>query len=188
MKNEKGLKTYNYESILKPIIFFLIGILLVSQENIIEAATYVIGIVLFLIGIIKIIIYYKKPEEKKDVLVGAGYMVVGVTLVLLTLLVPDIVRISFRYIISAFLLYTAIVRLIQAFKKPKNIKLLYLLSSILIIICAILIALLNINFHIVGIIIIVYSIIEIVGYILNNKYTEENGKISEAIVVREKEE
>ena len=188
MKNEKGIKAYNYESIIKPIIFFLIGILLVTQNEIVEIVTYVLGTVVFLIGLIKIILYYKKPEEKNDVLIGAGYMVIGIAAILLTLLFEGVIKIAFRYIIAAFLLYTAIIRFIQGFKKPKKIKLLYILSSLLVIICAILIATLNIDFHMVGFIIIVYSIIEIVGYILNHKYIDELGKVGEAIIVREKDE
>ena len=188
MKNEKGIKTYNYESIIKPIIFFLIGILLATQDEIIETVTYILGTVLLLIGLIKIIIYSKKPEEKNDVLFGAGYMILGIIAILLTLLFDDIVKTGFRYIISAYLLYTAIVRFIKGFKQPKNIKLIYLVSSLLITICAILIAVLDIGSHKAGFIIIAYSIIEIAGYILNNKYTEENSKIGEAIIVREKEE
>jgi uncharacterized membrane protein HdeD (DUF308 family) len=134
--------------------------------------------------------YYKKPDEnnKKDILVGTGYIIVSIVAVLLTLLANEVVKIAFRYVIAAFLLYTGVVRLINALKKPKNIKLVYIISSILIIIFGILLAVLSLEFKIVGVIIIGYAIIEIVGYILNHKYKEENGSIKEALIVKEKED
>jgi hypothetical protein len=145
--------------------------------------------VVFLLGLLKNLLYYKKPDDKKDVVYGTLYMTISVVLAIVIYFAFDEVVVTlFRLGFAVFFAYTGILRFIAAFKMKNKIKLLYVISSLLIILCAVVLAILSdIKLGAIGIFIILYAVIELVGYILN-KYLSESGNVQEASVVKEKEE
>jgi uncharacterized membrane protein HdeD (DUF308 family) len=93
-----------------------------------------------------------------------------------------------RYTVAVFFLYTGIVRLIASFSKRGKIRLIYLINAFLLISAAVAVALIsNIVLRTLGIIIIVYSVVEIATYIFYKKEAKDN-EIPEAKVLLEKED
>ena len=186
MKKKLNINTYNYDSLIIPIIFLILGIILLTNSKVVTWSLYLISLIIFLFGLFKNLLFYKKPEDKKDVVTGTLFMIIGLLIAALTFFAIEAVEFIFRIALAILLAYTGIIRIIKAFKQPKNIKRLYIVSSILVIICALLLAIFTqIEMWSIGLIIIVYSIIEIAGYIINSKYVDENNTIKEAEVVKE---
>ncbi len=190
MNKKFVINTYNYDSIISPILFLILGIIFLTNPlEIVKISLLVFCLVVFLLGLLKNLLYYKKPDDKKDIVYGSIYMTISVILAIVIYFAFGTVIVTlFRLGFAVFFAYTGILRLIAAFKKKKNIKLLYVISSLLIIVCAVVLAILSkIEIGAIGIFIILYAVIELVGFILN-KYLGENDNIQEASVVKEKEE
>ena len=186
MKKKFSINTYNYNSLIVPIVFLILGIVLLTNSKVVTWSLYLISLVLFVFGLFKNLLFYKKPEDKKDVITGTVFMTVGLILAILTFFALSWIELIFRISLAILFVYTGIIRIIKAFKQPKNIKRLYIVSSILIILCALLLAVFTqIEMWSIGLIVIVYSIIEIAGYIINTKYVDDNNTIKEAEVVKE---
>ena len=187
MKKHFTISAYNYDSLIKPILFLILGIVLLTNPNgVVIWSLYIFAIVLFFIGFFKNLLYYKKPEDKKDVVTGTIYMVLAAVIAIVTFFFFNIVQLIFRIALAVLLCYTGVIRIIYDFKQPKNIKKIYLTSSIIIILFAIILAIFsNIEMWTIGLIIILYSILEIVGYVMNRKYIDENAEIKEAAIVKE---
>ena len=189
MKNKLFNSKLDFDSIIKPIALLLLGIIIfLNPKGIIIISLYAFSIILFLVGIFKILMYYKRPEEKKDILTGLINMLVGIIIAAFTYFAFDTVQVIFRFSIACLLMYTAVMRIVKSFKQPKNIKLVYIITSVLLILLAIILMIFDFHITITGLFIVFYSIIEIVGFIINSKYIEENKKIPEANILKEKEE
>ena len=190
MNKKFAINTYNYNSIISPILFLILGIIFLTNPlRIVKISLLVFCLVVFLLGLLKNLLYYKKPDDKKDVVYGTLYMTISVILAIVIYFAFDEVVVTlFRLGFAVFFAYTGILRFIAAFKMKNKIKLLYVISSLLIILCAVVLAILSdIKLGAIGIFIILYAVIELVGYILN-KYLAESGNVQEASVVKEKEE
>lgn len=179
----------DFDSIIKPILFLLIGIILfLNPKGIITITLYAFAVVMFVVGIFKIVMHYVRPFDKKDLLTGLIDIIVGLVVAGFTYFAFDTVQIIFRFTIAALLIYTSVMRIVKAFKQPKNIRLIYFITSLVLILLAIVLMVFDLHITTTGLFIAIYAIVEIVGYILNSKYLEENSKIPEATVLGEKEE
>lgn len=91
-----------------------------------------------------------------------------------------------RLAVAIFLLYIGLNRLVGAFREPKGSKLIYLVNAILIIGAGVALAIIKgLPFKIVGLFIIGYSIVEIVGFIFCKKNGNTRQVIKEATIVEE---
>lgn len=179
----------DFDSIIKPIFLLLIGIILfLNPKGIITITLYAFAAVMFIIGVFKIVMHYIRPFDKKDLLTGLIDIIVGLVVAGFTYFAFDAVQVIFRFTIAALLIYTSVMRIVKAFKQPKNIRLLYLITALLLILMAILLMVIDLDITTTGLFIAIYAVIEIVGFIFNSKYLEENSKIPEATVLGEKEE
>lgn len=177
----------DFDSIIKPILFLLIGIILfLNPKGIITITLYAFAVVMFVVGIFKIVMHYIRPFDKKDLLTGLIDIIVGLVVAGFTYFAFDAVQIIFRFTIAALLIYTSVMRIVKAFKQPKNIRLIYFITSLVLILLAIVLMVFDLHITTTGLFIAIYAVVEIVGYILNSKYLEENSKIPEANVVGEK--
>ncbi len=177
----------DFDSIIKPILFLLIGIILfLNPKGIITITLYAFATIMFVVGIFKIVMHYVRPFDKKDLLTGLIDIIVGLVVAGFTYFAFDAVQIIFRFTIAALLIYTSVMRIVKAFKQPKNIRLIYLITSLVLILLAIILMVFDLHITTTGLFIAIYAVVEIVGYILNSKYLEENSKIPEANVVGEK--
>ena len=177
----------DFDSIIKPILFLLIGIILfLNPKGIITITLYAFAVIMFVVGIFKIVMHYVRPFDKKDLLTGLIDIIVGLVVAGFTYFAFDAVQIIFRFTIAALLIYTSVMRIVKAFKQPKNIRLIYFITSLVLILLAIVLMVFDLHITTTGLFIAIYAVVEIVGYILNSKYLEENSKIPEANVVGEK--
>ena len=189
MKNKLFKSKTDFESIIRPIIFLILGIIIfINPKEIITISLYAFSLALFIIGLFKILLYYKRPVDIKEVPTGLVYLLLGLVLAAFTFFAYDTVQIIFRFAIATLLIFTSVLRIVKSFKQSKKIKLLYLITSLILIILAIILMIFDFSIMTTGLFISLYSIIEIVGYIFNSKYTEESTRIPEANVLAEKEE
>ena len=187
------VKTYNMgESLLNAILFFILGIILFTNPNgVVKFVIYILGAFSILIGIFKLLVYYQTSQfnpNKKEIINGMIYMLIGMITIICSIVFFDAIETVLRLTVSIFLLYVGINRLINTFKQPKGEKIIYFVNALLIIALAIALAFIqNLPFRIVGLFIIVYSIIEIIGFILCKRKSNIKETVKEATVILEKE-
>ncbi len=189
MKNKLFKSKSDFESIIRPIIFLILGIIIfINPKEIVTISLYIFSLALFIVGLFKILLYYKRPIDIKEIPTGLVYMLVGLVLAAFTFFAFDTVQVIFRFAVATLLIFTSVLRIVKSFKQPKKIKLLYLITSLVLILLAIILMIFDFSIMTTGLFISLYSIVEITGFIFNSKYVEENNKVPEASVLAEKEE
>ena len=171
MKNIKKDTT----SLLISILFLIVGILLFSNsEGVVKFVTYIVGALFIILGIGKMFSYYRMSKKMNinntgDLIVGIVAIIVGIVIIFCSSAIEFLIRI----IMGAWILYSGIIKLIYALKlKEFKLKLwtFVLGVSILMIICGLYIIIKsNLVFQAIGLVLIIYSIMEIVQYIITPK-------------------
>lgn len=165
------LKKAGFTSILSSIIFLLLGIFLVVNPNaIVKTISYVIGILLIIIGIVKIISYFTSKDDyifyDYRLIYGAFCIVLGI----LIMFSGNAIASFFRIIIGIWILLNGVSRLDLAIKLKEtntNYWLLSLILSILIFVAGIYIIFAPGTILVtLGIILISYSIMDIIESII----------------------
>lgn len=195
---EIKVKSYSSQSsLISSIIFIIIGgVLITYADNIKTFISIVIGTLLATISVISLVIYYLS-RRKEDSIPNKKCLVYGVVLLVLAIIFiffSGIVEQFIKFIVGGWILFSGIIRLINTLSmSTKNTKFLPLLIvAILLIIVGIYTIVGNLFSDIlksVGLIMIIYSIIEIAGYIFytkDNQEKEEEGTTS--YIIKEKEE
>lgn len=185
-----GVKSYSdIISLIYSIIFFILGaIIFTKPEIIILFISYVIGGILIIIGTFKCIKNYldiKKDNtiSSKEMVTGIIFIVIGIIFILLAGVIEALVRL----IIGGWILFSGINRLINTLSIPnkKHNFIPYLILSILLIGVGLYTILeSNLAFKTIGLVLMVYSTIEIIGYIFNKK----NNYIKEEIIIEAKDD
>ena len=151
------------KSLLMPIIYLILGIILALKNN--EAVTlifYIIGILVIIIGINYIITYFKDRDNKVSLTVGGIALLLGI---LLTVLAKSL-EISIRYVLGFFLIFMGVSRLIT---NPGRLLSIDNLSNIVLIILGIFsVFVSNIILVIIGVILILNALILIWEYFKGN--------------------
>lgn len=185
-----GLKTHEMgEALFSSIIFLIIGIFLITEPvNLIKVCLYVFGSFIALVGIFKLLLYYKESNgNKKDIISGGFFIFLGMGTIICTIAFYEHLETVFRLILSIYLLYVGINRFVFAFK-VKAKKQPYFINAALIILIAILLAVIpGLPLMVVGILVTLYAVFEIIGYIIGKK-DKVDIDITEAVVVSEQVE
>ena len=190
----------NILSLIYSILFFILGaIIFTKPEIIILFISYVIGGILVLIGIFKCIKNYL--DIKKDNTISSKEMIMGIILVVIGLvfiLLANVIEAVVRLIIGGFILFAGINRLINSLNlSSKNQRKIIhsILSFIIIGVGLYTILESNLAFKTIGLVLIVYSVLEIIEYIFNKKdiYIEEHiivetdtNKVIDAVLIEDK--
>ena len=191
----KKLHSFSLINLIFSLVVFIIGIVLITNTSfILNILSWIIGGVLGVIGIIKIISYLRNKKYNGDatpLLIGIFSILIGIAIVVF----PNIIDITFRLLFGGWILFSGINRLIFAFAlysiDRTGFKT-FLTTSIIMFISGILIL---ISFYeLVGILLIIYSISEIVNYIYyhtkkknyNNMFNfEEEPKVKKKQIKKE---
>ena len=182
------IKTYEMgESLFSAIIFLIFGIFLITDpKSIIQIALYIFGGFVTLLGIFKLLLYYKTSDgNKKEILNGGVFILLGMALILCVAIFYNQVETVLRYITAIYLLYVGINRLVSAFK-TKGDKKPYFINALIIIFLAVLMAIIpGMPLFAVGILITLYAITEIVGFVFGRKNKVETNTVAEAVIINE---
>lgn len=181
---ELKVKSYSSQSsLISSIIFFIIGtILFTSPEESIAIVFKAIGLILTIGAVVEFVIYGLKmknenPIRKRDLAFGIILLILAILFFFFAGIIVKIIS----FIIGAWIMFTGIIRLINVIQtSPKNKKFFPLL--------AVAIALIGIGIFTIiyggtiirsiGIIMMIYSAVEIIGFVLytkDSKPTEEPG-------------
>ena len=195
-------KVKDYSSIfalISSIIFLILGAIMYTKPDaVVIITTYIFGGLLIIIGVFKCIKNYL--DVKKDNTVSSTEMVVGIVLTVLGIIcifLAGVVEAMIRLVIGGWMIFSGINRLINALyldKKTSNFWV-SLILSILVIgggLYTILEA--NLAFQAIGIVLMIYAILEIIGFIFNKRNvtvikTEitNNEKVIDAELIETKE-
>ncbi len=160
----------NKKSLLNSIIFLVLGIILFTNPGeVVNFISIVVGITFGIIGLMNIINYHiiKKKlniENKLLLYSGVALIILGIVSAFLATLIETVLRL----LIGAFIIYNGIMRLIDSLNHKTNFAslLIRLIVAILIILGGLYILLsINLVYKTIGLFIIIYTILDIVGYI-----------------------
>ncbi len=159
-------------SIVNSVLFLLIGIILFANPNgIVSLIAYLIGIVVIIIGAFRIFNATKSkntPNYNAKLTIGILCIVIGIVL----MFCGPIIEIVFRFFIGGWILIGGINKLVIAInmKDKSNDWIKVLIVSILLLIIGLYVILKsNLVFSSIGLIMIIYSVISIVGYFMTPK-------------------
>ena len=165
--NKENKITIN--NLIYALVFLVVGILLLNQtEDLITIVSKFVGSILIIIGIIKTIIYiYMKGKlgnySTYNLAIGISLICFGILFIMFS----SVLSFSIRVILGIWVLFAGINRIIFAITiKSIDNKgfLVYLITALLITILGLLL-LSGLADQIIGILVIIYSVIEIVNYI-----------------------
>ena len=189
---EIKVKNYNYQSsLISSIIIFIAGaILWYNPEIFITTISKIIGILLLLATLINFftILKQNKNAEKPSNIKYLGTIIL-LTLTILFLFFSEAIEETFRIVAGFWILYTGINRLITSLQSKKLS--LTIVAALLILVGIYSIVVGDIVIRTLGIILMVYAIIDIVGYVLYKKDDKTDIEISESttlITTKPKEE
>ena len=184
---KKYFKNYSVIMLVISILFFILGAVMYTKpEFIILVFSYVIGGLIILFGIYYCIKNYveiknNKETSSKDMIIGLTLVVVGLIFIFLANVIEALVRL----IIGGYILFIGITRFISSLYMKKDTRFFVSLGLSLLLIAGGLYTILeaNLAFQTIGIVIMAYSVIEIIGFIFNH---DNNGVIvSEKVLIEE---
>ena len=188
MKKKIEIKTYEMgESLFAAIIFLIFGIFLITNPvDLIKIAMFILGGFITLLGVFKLLIYYKTTDgNKKDIINGGVFIILGMAVILCVAIFYDAVETVLRILIAIYLLYVGVNRIVSAFKVKGDKKPYFINAIIIIAIAVALAAIPGLPLVVVGLLITLYAIVEIVGFVLGRKNGNTISKVDEAVIVNE---
>ena len=191
---ELKIKSYSSQSaLISSIIFFILGGIIFTFADQIASTIYLgIGIILAVIGVISLIMYGISVKKQE---VELGNLVTGIILIIVAcffLFASGIIDQLIRFIIGFWVLFNGITRLINALsinKRSAKFLPLLIVSALLIGIGIYTIMVGAAELKIAGIILMIYSAVDIVGYVFytkDNQEKEEEGATS--LIIPDKKE
>ena len=191
---EIKVKSYSDQaSLISAIIFFIIGgILFWYNDEIISTLSMIIGIILAVSGIVEIIVYVVNKKKQIDYLAPVIRGIIFIGLSILFIFGANIINQIVRFVVGAWILFSGINRLIQTLaisKRSKKFLPLLLVSILLIAIGVYSIVYGDVIISTIGIIMMVYSAIDIIGYIFYTKdEVKQEAQGTTSLIVPDEEE
>lgn len=190
-------KYSNVFLLISSILFLILGAVMYTKPAaVVIITTYIFGGILILIGLFKCIKNYL--DVKKDNNTKSTEMVIGIVMVILGIVcifLAGVVEAIVRLIIGGWILFSGINRLINSFslnKKDSKFWISLILSLVLIAGGLYTILEVNLAFKAIGIVLMIYSILEIINYIFNKgnvtiiRTQLDNTKVIDAEIVNKK--
>ena len=179
MENFKKILNKNgWISILESLVFAIIGLVLVLKpEGIITFISYILSIVFICIGIYKIINYYLTKDKNDFYNYNLVYGFMAIIIGIITIIYSSTIGSIFRIIIGIWIIYSSLIRISSSIKLKKlnlDIWIYTFILAIIMLACGIYVTLNPGTIVVaVGIIMIVYSIIDIIETIMFMKHIKE---------------
>ena len=169
---KKYFKNYSVMMLIISILFFILGAVMYTKpEFIVLVFSYVIGGLIILFGVYYCIKNYieiknNKETSSKDMILGITLVVIGLIFIFLANVIEALVRL----IIGGYILFVGITRFVNSLYLKKDIKFYVSLGLSLLLMVGGLYTILetNLAFQTIGIVIMTYSIIEIINFIFNH--------------------
>lgn len=190
---EKNVR-FEKSSIIISILFFLLGLILFIDFNkVINFVSYVLGTIIIALGVYKLWSYYRKKLNNDLTDYNEfGFGVVDLILGILIIVLAEAFTTILRFFVGGYILLAGINRFVQTMsnnelKRNKFISL--LLMSIIVIGLGVYTILNKNSLDIIGLLIMIYSVIEIIESIMfrtSNKKEEINNEVIEIEVVEKK--
>lgn len=166
------LKKEGWSSLVTSIIFAILGILLINNpEGTAVVISYILGLTFGIIGLYKIITYIKEKGKcdfyNYDMVFGIGTIILGI----LTIVYRTQIETLLRILIGIWIIYSAMIRISLSLKLKSldtgKVWVYSILVAVLMLICGVY-AMFTSNAIIitVGLIILIYSILDIVESII----------------------
>lgn len=181
------------KSLLSAIIFLIVGVILLTNADIVLSfISVVIGSILLITGVIKTFLVYQNKKkagyfDKSKLIKAVIFLIFGIIFIFFS----GIIETSIRFIFGSWILFSGINQLINALSLTKNNNkfLSSLIISILLIILSVYVIFReNLLLNGVGIVMIIYSIIEITGFVFSKKgmKSEESKEGDVALIIPDK--
>ncbi len=175
---KKILKKTGTTSILESVIFAIIGLIIVwKPEGTVKLISYILGISFIVIGILKVIRFFAIKEKDNfynyNLIYGIMACIVGIIIIAFSNTISSIIRI----VIGVWIIYSSLMRMNLSIKLKgldSNIWIYSLVLSIVMFICGLYI-IINSGAVIftIGIMMIVYAVIDIIENIIFIKNVKE---------------
>ncbi len=134
IKPKKNKKEVEHVSLLTPIIYLIIGIILAFKNN--EAVTilfYIIGILVIVYGIKGLIDYYNNKELVQYKNINISVSVVSIIIGVLLIVLAKALEVSIRYVLGFFLIFLGVSRILTQISYHEYKNLSFLVNIVLII-------------------------------------------------------
>ena len=190
------IKSYTSTSnLISAIIFFILGaIMFTSPDVMIVVISRVIGSIIAIIGVFNCIKNY--IEVKKDNTTSSIGMIsgiIGIVIGLVFISLASVIEALIRFLIGGWILFIGVNRLINVlYLKKQKTKFIVLLIVAILLIGAGLYTILeaNLAFQAIGLVLMIYAILEIFSYIFCKKEVreikpKENDNIIDSVVVKD---
>ncbi len=157
-------------SLISAILFLILGVILISNPDwVVKFITYILGAIIIILGGIKLFTYFKNKkqaiEDYNNLVLGIAFIVLGIILMFCSSIIAFVIRLF----MGGWLLFNGVTKLMLSLQlRTLNIETWYipLITSIIMIICGLYtIIVTNIIGVAGGIILVIYSVSEIIQYI-----------------------
>lgn len=173
MKKITVIEYSNTNSLISAIVFLILGIILFTNPGgLVEFISYIIGGFLIVVGLINLIAYSR--ELKKTNISNKTPLTTGIILVtigIIAIFASSFIETLIRFIAGAWILYSGVIRLINAINNKEENSFIARLVIAILLICAGFYTIFRANlvFSTIGLLLVIYSVLEIVGYIFYSK-------------------
>ena len=192
---EIKVSTYKKQStLISSIIFFILGgILFTNPDIFITTISKIFGVILLIIGLFFVsLIFFKKEEENSNLVTKIISALFFLTLAVLFFFFSETIEKAIRIVVGFWIIFCGINRLINALrinKYNKRFFSLIIISLLLIGVGIYTIVIGDILLSTIGIILMIYSAIDIIGYIFYAKESNETvERDPETILITSNEE
>lgn len=167
----------NQSSLISSIIFFILGgILFTNPDIFVTTISKIVGAALLLIAIVFMITTFINRKTKPFPVITITSIITIILLSIMFLFFSETVEKIIRIVVGFWILFSGITKLINALKitnKNKKFISLIIVSLLLIIIGIYTIVIGDVLLSSIGIILMIYSALDIIGYIFYSKDSEE---------------
>ena len=121
--NKKKKEKKEARSLLNPIIYLVLGLLLMFRSNeVVELLFYVLGIIIIIYGIKSFVLYYQNKDvvqyKNINLTIAIASVIIGVLLIVLS----GVLEASIRYVLGFFFIFMGVSRILTSvsFNNYKN--------------------------------------------------------------------